>query len=70
MRSENGCPFCLEHVICVIESKMPIAIDGYQAQCDNCGACGPIYETEEEAIKGWELGIMDMGERVRRLSRK
>ena len=65
MKSKNGCPFCREDVIKVIESKMPTAIDGWQAQCDNCGARGPVYETQEEAIKGWELGIVDKGKRLR-----
>ena len=44
---------------------MPTAIDGWQAKCDNCGARGPVYETQEEAIKGWELGIVHMGKRLR-----
>lgn len=65
IKSENGCPFCREHVIDVIESKMPTASDGWQVQCDNCGARGPVYETQEGAIKGWELGIMDLGKRLR-----
>jgi Lar family restriction alleviation protein len=65
MKSENGCPFCRQQVIDIVESHMPIASEGVQVQCDNCGARGPIYENKEEAITGWELGISDHGKRLR-----
>lgn len=64
MKSQIGCPFCREKIIYIVESKPP-AMQGKQVQCDNCGACGPIYETEKEAISGWELGIIHLGERFR-----
>ena len=64
MKSENGCPFCRERVIDIVKSKAPEAV-GVQAQCDNCGARGPIYENQEEAFEGWELGISNLGERLR-----
>jgi len=65
MQSENGCPFCRQHVIHIVESQLPTAIEGLQVQCDNCGARGPIYENEEEALTGWEFGISDLGKRLR-----
>jgi len=66
MKSKNGCPFCRGNVIIVIKSKMPTASNGLQTQCDNCGARGPVYETQEKAIEGWELGIMgELGKRMR-----
>ena len=49
MKSENGCPFCREHVINVLKSSEP-AVKGLQVECENCGARGPIYETKKEAI--------------------
>ena len=66
MISKNGCPFCRQDVIKVIKSNPP-ASEGYQCQCDNCGACGPIYGNEKDALKGWELGIYDMGKRLREI---
>lgn len=39
---------------------------GFQAECDNCGARGPIYENKEAAIEGWEFGIVGLGERMRK----
>jgi len=65
MKSENGCPFCRENVIHIVKSELPTAIEGLQVQCDNCGARGPIYENEKEAITGWELGIFHLGKRLR-----
>ncbi len=66
MNSEKGCPFCRLHVIEIVKSTPP-SMEGLQVQCDNCGACGPVYESKEEAITGWELGILDLGgERLRR----
>lgn len=64
MKSENGCPFCREKVIVVIESNSPNLV-GKQVQCDNCGARGPIYEDERQAIDSWELGLSNLGERLR-----
>lgn len=66
MRAKNKCPFCQQDVINVIKSNPP-ETNGYQYQCDNCGACGPIYDNKEEALKGWELGIYDMGNRLRKI---
>ena len=65
MKSKNGCPFCQENIIDIVKSTPP-AMEGHQVQCDNCGARGPIYENEEEAIKGWELGISGIEERLRK----
>lgn len=65
MKSKNGCPFCQEDVIDIVKS-VPPAVEGLQVQCDNCGACGPIYESKEEAINGWELGISGIGGRQRK----
>lgn len=65
MTSKNGCPFCLEDVINVVIST-PQSAEGVQVQCDNCGARGPIYENEEAAITGWEMGIIHMGKRLRK----
>ncbi|MBW2344045.1 MAG: Lar family restriction alleviation protein [Deltaproteobacteria bacterium] len=64
MKSKKGCPFCREDVIDIVKS-VPPAVEGLQVQCDNCGARGPIYESEKEAINGWELGISDIGGRQR-----
>jgi hypothetical protein len=65
MRSKNGCPFCQQHVIYIVKSEMPTAIDGLQVQCDNCAARGPVYEDEKSAVTGWELGILALGKRLR-----
>lgn len=66
MKSEKGCPFCREDVFQIVKSAPP-AGEGLQVECDNCGARGPVYESEEEAITGWELGIFDVREgRLRR----
>lgn len=64
MKSENGCPFCHQTVIKIIKSSPP-AMKGFQAECDNCGARGPIYNEEKEALTGWEHGISDRGGRLR-----
>lgn len=67
MKSETGCPFCHMDIIEIVKSAPP-AIEGLQVECDNCGARGPIYESKEEAITGWEFGILDIGGgRVRRI---
>jgi Lar family restriction alleviation protein len=65
MQSKKGCPFCQEKVIKVVKS-VPPAMKGFQVECDNCGARGPIYENKEAAIEGWELGIMGLGQRMRK----
>jgi hypothetical protein len=44
----------------------PEAIKGYQFLCDNCGACGPIYDNKEDALIGWELGINGIDGRSRK----
>jgi hypothetical protein len=36
-----------------------------QIECENCGARGIIYKTEEEAIAGWEFGIVGLEGRMR-----
>jgi len=59
MKSEKGCPFCGEDVIEIVKSA-PSAMEGLQVECDNCGARGPIYESKEAAIDGWEHGIPDL----------
>ncbi len=64
MKSENSCPFCQLKIINIVESKPP-NMAGKQVQCENCGARGPIYEDDEKAIEGWELGISNLGERLR-----
>ncbi len=66
MKSKNGCPFCQEKIINIVESKHP-CIEGYQYQCDNCGARGPIYENKEEALNGWEMGIKSVDGRLRKI---
>jgi MinD superfamily P-loop ATPase len=65
MKSNKRCPFCQEKIIDIVESKPP-AMQGYQYQCDNCGACGPIYENKEEALTGWEQGIRGIDGRMRK----
>jgi hypothetical protein len=65
MKANKGCPFCKEKIINIVESKPP-SIKGYQYQCDNCGACGPIYGNKEAALKGWEEGIMGIEGRLRK----
>jgi Lar family restriction alleviation protein len=60
MKSEKGCPFCREDIIEIVKSA-PQAMEGLQVECDNCGARGPIYESKEEAIAGWEHGIRGLG---------
>ena len=67
MRSKNGCPFCLENVIYIVEAEPPKTKKGFQVLCDNCGARGPIYKTKDEAIEGWELGIKGTNGRMRKI---
>ncbi|WDP85745.1 MAG: hypothetical protein HUN05_11885 [Desulfobacter sp.] len=62
MKSKNGCPFCRDKVIQLIKASPE---EGFQAQCDNCGARGPIYADEKSAHEGWELGITHLDERMR-----
>ena len=52
MQSKNGCPFCQDKVIEVVKS-IPPAAPGFQVECDNCGARGPI-SSKEGAIVEWE----------------
>ena len=54
MKSNNECPFYRNKVIYVVKSTPP-DMEGLQVQCDNCGARGPIYETKEAAISGWNM---------------
>lgn len=65
MKSKNGCPFCREFIIQIVKSTPP-ASEGLQVECDNCGARGPIYNTEKEALTGWELGILGVDGRQRK----
>jgi hypothetical protein len=65
MESKNGCPFCQENIIDIVQSTPP-AMQGLQVQCDSCGARGPIYESKEEAIAGWEFGIIGLEGRMRK----
>lgn len=58
MKSEKGCPFCHEHVIEIVNSTPP-AMVGLQVECDSCGARGPIDDSKEAAIAGWEHGTPD-----------
>ena len=64
MKSQSGCPFCQQQIINILESKPPNLI-GKQVQCENCGSRGPVYEDDKQAIEGWELGISNLGERLR-----
>lgn len=65
MKSTNGCPFCKHFIVQIVKSTPP-AIEGVQAECDNCGARGPIYHTKKEALIGWEHGILDLEGRQRK----
>lgn len=64
MQSKNGCPFCRLKVVAVTNSSPP-DLGGFQVQCDNCDARGPIYKDQQDAIEGWELGIYDQGKSLR-----
>lgn len=64
--SVNGCPFCQEKNTNIVKSAPP-SMEGLQVECNDCGARGPIYETKDEAITGWELGIMGIEGRMRRI---
>lgn len=66
MKAKNACPFCRTHAIVMIKSTPPAA-KVYQAECDNCGARGPIYPTKKEAVSGWEFGINGIESRMRKL---
>ena len=57
MESKKGCPFCHENVIKIVKSAS--AMEGLQVECDTCGARGPIDESKEAAIDGWEHGTPD-----------
>jgi hypothetical protein len=66
MKSKNGRPFCLLNVIKIVKSTTPAAMEGLQVECDNCGARGPIDQSKEGAIAGWEHGTPDLeGKRQR-----
>ena len=69
MIAEVECPYCLEHVVELVKSTPP-AGGGVQMECDNCGARGPIYDNKEEALEGWNEGILDLGVRLRKEGRK
>ena len=56
MKSQMGCPFCRQHLITLVPSTPP-APKGYQAECDHCGARGPIFTNRKDAMMGWELGL-------------
>ena len=66
MKAKNECPFCRKYVIDIVKS-LPPAMKGLQVECDNCGARGPIYETEQDALLGWNFGILGVNGRQRRL---
>jgi len=71
MKSKNGCPFCKQDVILIVKSDTATAMEGIQVMCDDCGARGPIYDKEQEAIDGWESGIRGLGgTRLRKLEDK
>ena len=65
-KSKKGCPFCQQKDGIIVKSTPP-AMEGLQVECNDCGARGPIYETKEEAISGWELGIFRIDRRMRKL---
>ena len=56
MELEKPCPFCQESSGAIVKSA-PHAVGGVQVECENCGARGPIYDTDKDAIKGWNKGI-------------
>jgi Lar family restriction alleviation protein len=65
MKSDNVCPFCGESVIVFLNVGKHITGGGRQAECDNCGARGPVYENDEQALIGWNEGISTVGGRYR-----
>lgn len=61
METGRCCPFCEFDSVCVIgEKKDPIKspnAKGFQAECINCGARGPMgYIDEKNAIEAWVKG--------------
>lgn len=65
MKADNTCPFCGHSVIQIINSNPP-TMKGRQAECDNCGARGPVYGSNDEALTGWNDGIVEMNGRYRK----
>lgn len=56
-QADNPCPFCGFTTIEVVPAHSATDSDLYQVICDNCGACGPTYSSQEDAITGWNTGI-------------
>lgn len=59
MKSYKECPFCGFNSVCFSEKEIkntkPKQI-GYQIECINCAAKGPIYGDKKSAMLGWNLG--------------
>ncbi|MCC6798179.1 MAG: Lar family restriction alleviation protein [Candidatus Hydrogenedentes bacterium] len=51
-----ACPFCKLNVGTVVKAD-PVSRPGVQVQCTNCGARGPVYYTEIEAVDAWNRGM-------------
>ena len=51
----NSCIFCGKEPRVTESSNMDG--DGWQVVCDECGAMGPMQDTEENAIECWDKRI-------------
>lgn len=58
----SECPFC-DSKTCHVVFAHPVSMEGvpvehqrenFQVMCDNCGACGPIQTSEEDACVAWK----------------
>lgn len=61
------CFFC-DSKVCHIVTAHPATKDGvpkehqneyFQIMCDNCGACGPVKSSEQDAAEAWGTGRDD-----------
>lgn len=48
-----SCPFCLSEVVECSPLQLPTVINGHQACCGSCGACGPEEPNMELAVAAW-----------------
>jgi len=62
MKLDRECPFCKFKTGYFIDSKLPETSPGIQVICDECGARGPIYSTEKEALEGWNEEFLNKDE--------
>jgi Lar family restriction alleviation protein len=51
MSDREDCPFCGSFVSSVEAARAPD--EGFQVECAMCDACGPLADSQEEAVEAW-----------------